>query len=170
MTLATHAVVGAAAASLFPSHPVIAFFAAFFSHYVFDTIPHWDYKILSAYANPDNALAPGRTGIDKNFVLDMLRIAADVLLGILIILIVWQPSSSAQLEILALGIIGGMLPDLLQFVYINFPHQPMVLVQRFHNLMHAEHKLDKNKPFIGALPQIAIMAGAILVAKYLAGL
>jgi hypothetical protein len=166
MILVTHAVVGGAVASLFPSHPIIAFFAGFFSHFILDAIPHWDYKILSSYANPDISTTSEVTKVDKYFGFDLLRIGADVLLGVLIILFVWHPTTLVQLEILALGVFGGILPDFLQFVYTRFPHQPMILVQKFHDLMHLKSKLD-DKLFLGAFLQIIVMVCVILLVKYL---
>jgi hypothetical protein len=166
MTLATHAIVGGAVASLFPSHPITAFIAGFMSHFILDAIPHWDYKILSAYANPNIAASTQKIKVDKYFGFDLLRIGADVLLGIIITLLVWHPTGAVQLQILSLGMIGGMLPDFLQFVYARFPHQPMVLIQKFHDFMHAKNSL-RNKPFLGVFTQIALIFCVILLMKYL---
>ena len=47
MILSTHAVVGAALASLMPSHPIAAFVAGVASHFVIDSTPHWDYPLKS---------------------------------------------------------------------------------------------------------------------------
>jgi hypothetical protein len=47
MILSTHAIVGAALASLMPSHPIAAFAAGFASHFVIDSTPHWDYPLKS---------------------------------------------------------------------------------------------------------------------------
>jgi hypothetical protein len=45
MILSTHAIVGGAIASLFPSHPILIAAAGFTSHLVIDAIPHWDYPL-----------------------------------------------------------------------------------------------------------------------------
>lgn len=175
MTLTTHAVVGGSVAVLFPNHPVIAFVAGFLSHFVLDAIPHWDYKILSAYANPSTAMSANETEssisekikVDKPFFLDLLHTGTDALLGVLITLIVWHPITIPEWEILTLGIIGGMLPDFLQFVYMRFPHQPMIFIQKFHKFIHAEYKLHNR--FVGILSQVIVMACVILLVKYLTG-
>jgi hypothetical protein len=65
-----------------------------------------------------------------------------------------------------LGIIGGVLPDFLQFVYTRFPHQPIVLIQKFHDFMHAKHSLS-GRPFAGVSLQIVFMTFVILLMKYL---
>lgn len=175
MTLATHAVVGGAVASLFPSHPITAFVAGFLSHFVLDAIPHWDYKILSTYASANlarsaNAAEPGVSGrikADKSFIFDLFHFGTDALLGILVTLIIWHPVTVMQWEIILLGMAGGVLPDFLQFVYMRFPHQPMILIQKFHDFMHAEYELDSNKPFFGISLQVIVMACVILLVKYL---
>ena len=175
MTLATHAVVGAAVAELFPNHPVTAFAVGFASHFILDAIPHWDYKILSNYANPNIAMRANDSGLnssskiklDKLFWFDILRIGLDVLIGIGILLAVGQPNDLRQLFILALGAFGAILPDFLQFVYMRFPHQPLVALQKFHiSLMHAKSDLN-SRPIIGIVSQIAVMFLAIILVKYL---
>src|SRR5258708_20443215 len=62
MILTTHAIVGGALASLFPSHPIIAVAAGFASHFAIDAIPHWDYSLRSIMVAPGrrNQLKLGR--------------------------------------------------------------------------------------------------------------
>jgi hypothetical protein len=45
MILTTHAIVGGALASLFPTHPIVVIAASFASHFAIDAIPHWDYPL-----------------------------------------------------------------------------------------------------------------------------
>ena len=170
MTLATHAVVGGAVAALFPNHPITAFIAGFFSHFILDAIPHWDYKLLSVYANPDKLGGSERIKADKYFILDLMRIGCDAILGLLIIFILWNLVIFGDWRILILGAIGSMLPDFLQFVYARFPHQPMVALQKFHSsLMHAEYRLN-DKPIIGVSTQILTIIVVVLLVKYLISL
>ena len=175
MTLATHAVVGAATATLCPSHPIIAFSAGFASHFLLDAIPHWDYKILSKYADPNLAMCVNSQGSssssrikrDRWFWFDLLRTGCDVLLGAAIILIFLQPRSRIQWLTIGAGAFGAILPDFLQFVYMRFPHQPLVALQKFHiYLMHAKSDLN-DRPFIGIASQVAVMAFGIILARYL---
>ena len=175
MTLATHAVVGAAVAELFPNHPVTAFAVGFASHFILDAIPHWDYKILSNYANPNVAMCTNAHGLqssskikpDRLFKLDILRIGCDFALGIILILVLFQPYGLNKLLVLALGAFGAILPDFLQFIYMRFPHQPLVALQKFHiSLMHAKSDLN-NRPIIGITSQVAVMICTVLLVKYL---
>jgi hypothetical protein len=57
LTLTTHAIVGAAIASVIPAHPFFAIAAAFASHFLLDAIPHWDYPIRSDSVNPNVSAA-----------------------------------------------------------------------------------------------------------------
>jgi hypothetical protein len=50
MILSTHAIVGGAIASLFPSHLVLVVAAGFASHFAIDAIPHWDYPLQAIKA------------------------------------------------------------------------------------------------------------------------
>ena len=166
MTLGTHVVVGVAVAELFPSNPMVAFFAAFASHFLLDAIPHWDYKLLSDYANPEMAKYANNLKPSKLFLFDLMRIGFDVLLGIVIVMLVWPTKSFSQFEIILLGALGGALPDFLQFVYARFPRQPMVALQKFHEFIHAEYRLD-GRPIIGIVSQSFVAIVVILLAKYL---
>jgi hypothetical protein len=53
MILVTHGIIGGAVVALLPTHPVIGVTLAFASHFAFDAIPHWDYKIYSQSIHPD---------------------------------------------------------------------------------------------------------------------
>lgn len=53
MILSTHAVVGGAIGSLFPSHPILVALLGFTSHFVIDAIPHWDYPLKSISVKPN---------------------------------------------------------------------------------------------------------------------
>jgi len=52
MIPSTHAIVGGAVASLFPSHPVLVAALGFASPFAIDAIPHWDYPLQSISVKP----------------------------------------------------------------------------------------------------------------------
>jgi hypothetical protein len=56
LILSTHAIIGGAVASLFPSHPVFIAIAGFASHFAIDAIPRWDYplQVISVKRGADN--------------------------------------------------------------------------------------------------------------------
>lgn len=165
MVLATHAVVGGAVASLFPSHPVEAFVAGFVSHFILDAIPHWDYKLLSAYAGAKDPAPTDGPNASKYFAIDLAHIGADLILGVVLTLLIWQPVGYMAWKILALGVIGGILPDFLQFVYVRFPHQPMILIQKFQDFMQAEYKI--HNPYLGVFLQATVAVIVVLLVKYM---
>ena len=165
MILVTHAVVGAGIASVARLHPISAFIVGFLSHFVLDTIPHWDYHLKSStkgsVANPID----GDFVIGRDFYFDLIKIGLDFLLGLVLPLIFFSQGMSL-LDFVTSGIlwgaIGGMTPDFLQFVYSKFRHEPMVSLQRFHIFMHADRRLNDSY-ILGPLIQAGLIAGTILV-------
>ena len=138
MILSTHAIVGGAIASLFPSHPGLVAVASFASHYAIDAIPHWDYPLQS--------IAVGRGANNRSLTrsrglfLDLTLIGFDACAGLG--LAVWLFATSATLGVIVLGACAAMLPDPLQFVQSVYPHEPLKSLQRFHHWMHAKQKLS----------------------------
>lgn len=133
MTLTSHAVAGAAAAELFPAHPVLAFAAAFLSHFVLDSIPHRDYKLESYvkdYAHPDDIFKLDMI-IGPAFWRDLLKIALDCALGFFLAIALFH-SSTGVIYFALLGAAGGVLPDALQFAFFKFKHQPLTALERIH--------------------------------------
>jgi hypothetical protein len=136
MILSTHAVVGAALASLIPSHPIAAFAAGFASHFVIDSLPHWDYPLKSISLGP-NARNDGRVTVAR--IRDLTVIGFDAFAGLILAIGIFG-SEANPVAILA-GAIGGMLPDPLQFAYTMYPYEPLATLQRFHKWMHTDRKL-----------------------------
>ncbi len=175
MTLATHAITGAAIAQLFPTHPILAFSAGFASHFILDAIPHWDYKILSEYAHPDvamaeNAYMPGASRTirpDRAFFFDVIRTGADTLIGGLSIWVFLSLGWIINPYIAFLGAFAAILPDFLQLVYNRFPYQPVTFLQGFHRVMHAQTKPFRDNPFLGIILQGAVVFVITVVAYYL---
>lgn len=163
MTLTTHAIVGAAAAQIFPSHPVLGFFAGFASHFLIDSIPHWDYKILSfkegeaGHLNDDMIL-------NSKFLIDLLRIGADFWIGIILSLLIYTKLTNSNPLIIILGSLGGIFPDPLQFLYWKTKFKLLEPLQRFHiwiqDGMHFRHR-----PLIGIPLQILLDVAIIAFVK-----
>ena len=162
MVLTTHAVAGAAVATLVPSHPVLGFALGFGSHFVLDSVPHWEYPVFSMKGGKsplDNDML-----INKAFVGDLIRIGIDGMLGITLALFFLGTIYHHSFFIIILGAIAGMLPDALQFVYFKWRHEPLVSLQKFHIWVHPKLSLH-NKPFIGVLSQIVFIFLIIFVLK-----
>jgi hypothetical protein len=161
LTLTTHAIVGAAIASMLPAHPYVAISAAFASHFLLDAIPHWDYPVRSSSMKPG---VVGAMKFDGEVLADMLTIGADAILGFgLALLLFARPS---DLVLTACGAGAAMLPDALQFAYMRFPREPLVSLQRFHCWIHASRNLS-GRPVLGLAAQMGLVLLCLLIARVL---
>ena len=154
MTLATHAATGALLAAFVPEHPVAAFCLGFGSHFLLDMIPHWDYNLRSLQGRtrvifhsdgtPENEIDPMTMSMpfSRNFILDLLKIGFDFLLGIFLgcVLFPWLFHFPLTLAV-AVGAVAATLPDLLTFLYTKFSRGVLKAIMRFHMAVHAELKL-----------------------------
>ena len=155
MVLTPHAILGTAAALALRHHPVLAFFTAFLSHFASDAIPHWHYPLasLERKRNPlENRVVLG-TGILR----DGAVVFLDCALGSSISLALTAVLFPQYISIAIIGIMGGILPDFLQFIYYLSPQSPLKYLQRFHVWIHAEERLD-NTHFFGIVFQGAFAA------------
>lgn len=159
MTLGTHAVVGASLASLVPEHPLLAFLVGFISHFILDSIPHWDYKLLSISKDENNKLNTDMV-MGRNFLIDLSRIGFDVVAGLVAIFFLVGDLFHSPF-VLILGAIGAMLPDALQFVYFKYKKEPLRSLQRFHMFIHAETRILN--PVKGVFFQVVTVAVVVFL-------
>ncbi len=161
MILSTHGVIGGALASITKASPPVALVIGFASHFVFDTIPHWDYKLNSFKRHKDNPLH-NDIELGREFLIDLTKIGSDALLGLIIPLaIVWFRGGQATTMVaVACGAIGGMLPDFLQFVYFKIRREPLTSLQRFHGFIHAKRKITDWRVGLGL--QVLLMSAVAL--------
>lgn len=160
MTLTSHAIIGAAVASLIPQHPILGVAVAFASHFAVDAIPHWDYPIASSSINPHMA---AKMKYDKALVLDVVRIGGDALLGLFVSL--WFFSTKISPFVIIAAAFFAMLPDPLQFVYSRFKHEPLISLQRFHEWIHTSYRFRHAK-VAGILLQIFFIIAVISFTRY----
>lgn len=166
MVLTTHGIVGAATASLFPGHPVFGILAAFASHYILDSFPHWDYSIQSFKRDTDNSFN-GEFIIGPQSFVDLVKIGLDFTSGMILSLIFLTPMSPMPLGLVLIigGASAGMLPDLLQFVYFRFKPSWLLPLQRLHYFFHSQTKIRYNH-LLGAAIQVTIVLAVILIVYY----
>lgn len=169
MTLTTHALVGAAAAQLFPQHPYAAFAAGFVSHFVIDALPHWDYSdyLPSIRKNPIDPLAT-TIGGGRQFVRDALIVGADALLGAFLSVVIFSYGVfHSAVPIVLIGAAAGIYADFLQAVYFKWRASAFVLepLQRFHTWVQKGKTLYVT-PAYGLLLQALLVLGIILVEKF----
>ena len=164
MTLTTHAIVGASAATMFSFHPAAAIAAAFLSHFAIDVTPHWDYILRSGREDPQNPMNSDMI-IGKDFIFDLVRVCVDALLGIALSLLIFFPQESYQLLIVLLGAGFGILPDPLQFAYWKIRKEPFLSLQRFHRWAHSKDKSLLGRWKIGVFYQFSLVLGFLLLTK-----
>lgn len=169
MTLTTHALVGAAAASLFPAHPYAAFAAGFASHFAIDALPHWDYteRWLRSVVRTQNPLENDmRLGLE--FERDVLIIGADALLGAVLVALVFT-LLHLPLAIALVGAAAGIYPDLLQFVYYKtrttWFGPALEGLQEFHAWVQKGKERYHWSPLKGLGLQLLLAAAAIALVR-----
>jgi hypothetical protein len=155
MTLATHIVIGAVVARpLMAFNPIFAFLAALASHYLSDAIPHWDYN-LNSIADRDEDLKKHWDLTRSSLSRDLAHTALDAFLGAAFIFTLFPPTSLDIFLWAVATIMGAVLPDFLQGLYM-FRRPPwMHPIQSFHNIMHTKIKLGAY-PLIGIPFQLVI--------------
>ncbi len=154
MILTTHAIAGAAVASLNPTRPVSGFFAGFVLHFILDAIPHWDYKLRSGSIDP---YVGSRFVFDRVFFGDVLRIGSDMSLGIILPLAFFYFYSDVPFYTVLAGAVGGIMPDALQFAYGRLRWKPLAVLQDFHFWIHTSRRL-RNRPILGISAQALLTA------------
>lgn len=162
MTLASHAVIGAAAAGMVAHEPVLGLFFGFSSHFLADAIPHWDYHLESLRRNKERLLDSDME-LGTPFLRDLFRIGCDMLLGFVLVWALFRPDAFIFLSLM-LGAFGGILPDALQFAYFKIRREPLVSLQKFHMWIHARVRI--HSVAIGLPLQIGSVALLVLLFSF----
>ncbi len=159
MILTPHAIIGATLTNVIPNEPALGFALAFLSHYALDILPHTDYDI----SNFLNAETKTVKSIFKNAgaALHLLFIAFDFLLAIFLCVLFFVRDEKS-LIITLVGIIGGVLPDFLQFLFYKYKNQPWKFTQKIHDKFHHEAE-GEDKRVRGILLQIILPTCFLIV-------
>jgi hypothetical protein len=159
MILTTHALAGTIVASVIPNHPILGFGLALSSHYLMDTVPHWEYRLRTeSFESP----TPEKISwFSRNFILDILTIKLDFIFGIALSIIFLLFAGSFSWTVLTVGVIAGVLPDVLQFAYILYSKPPFTWTQKIHDFFHTNINW-KNRPLVGSITQIVILIILVL--------
>ncbi|MEK7212305.1 MAG: hypothetical protein AAB686_01350 [Patescibacteria group bacterium] len=155
MTLTTHAVWGAAAAVALRQEPALGMAAALLSHYLLDTIPHWDYGIFSLHRDSRDPLRR-RFTLSMNSLKDALRIGSDFLCGLAVAALA---VNTVYPDYILLGLGGALiaiLPDFLQFIYFVLPIKPLAWHQVLHSRMHTKNRW-RDEPVLGLFVQLVLV-------------
>jgi ABC-type enterochelin transport system permease subunit len=153
MILTPHAIVGAALANMFPNEPVLGFGLAFASHYALDMIGHTDYDI-SNFLDKDTKTVKS---IFKSFgaALHFMFIIFDFVAAIFLCFLFFVRDKKS-LMITLIGIAGGVLPDLFQFLYYKYKHEPWIFLQKVHDKIHHVFFEDSGNKIFGVFFQFFI--------------
>ena len=151
MILSTHAIVGGAFASLFPSHPIAVVAACFASHFAIDAIPHWDYPLRSISVAPG---ARNQLTLGEPLLRDLVLIGFDACSGLALAVALF--ATPATVLVIVLGAVAAMLPDPLQFVHTLYPQEPLKSLQCFHRWIHTKRQL-------GSLMGVSSQAAFVIV-------
>ena len=163
MTLTTHGVAGGAIVSLIPTYPVLGLCLAFASHYLLDAIPHLDYPIRSASLIPKSA-APMK--YDTALLADAITIGADAALGVALALLLFATRGSVALVVC--GALAAILPDVLQFAYTRFPHEPLASLRTVHRWAHISKGIKQ--PILGIVSQVIFLVVIVVAVRTVATL
>jgi hypothetical protein len=168
MILSTHAIFGAAVASLVPTHPVFGFSLGFISHFALDAIPHRDYELISVEIDSNNKMELIETVYKKfRLIRDMTVVSLDAILGLIFsFLFFFNP---AYPYVFFWGVIGALIPDFLTFLYLILKHKTLGVFYNFHaSFIHSKVILGLNQ-LAGVFLQfctIGLLIAIIYSAKY----
>lgn len=144
MVLATHIIIGGTLGAVSRANPFLAFVVGFLSHFILDSIPHWDYSLSSGSKEGQSNPLDADMVLGKAFIFDLIRIGMDILVGVgLLTFLFWDGYVGHELFLNSIvwGAIGGAIPDFLQFAYMKLRKEPLTSLQRFHIFIHAETRL-----------------------------
>lgn len=166
MVLGTHTVIGGTLGAISRANPIIAFLIGLSSHFLLDTIPHWDYKLLSSTKRKVENPLDGDMVFGKEFIRDIFCISIDFGIGIIVTSFLFLNGFLGSEEVLnsvIWGALGGVAPDFLQFAYMKIRKEPLISLQKFHIFIHAKRRLD-GQFIIGPILQIVIALSLLFVA------
>lgn len=155
MILTTHAVVGTAVGQVLKRHPVLALIAAFCSHFILDSLPHWDYHLHSADLEHENKLDYNIV-IGEDFFFDLPKILTDGFFGLILSYLIARPTNLHDLLFVLATAIAAMIPDSLQFLYFRLRREPLTSLQKFHIWMETNYELHDYPP-VGITMQVSLI-------------
>jgi hypothetical protein len=132
------------------------------SHLILDRIPHWDY--------PNSGISNFKDHRNfKNLIIDILKIVADGVIGLIIILVIALEKNDLlqpkNIIFMSLGVFFATLPDIsLILSFLIFPEKISKKIIRFHNeFFHYKRPEENEKKSLGLILEISITLIAILV-------
>ena len=121
------------------SYLTLAFVLAFLSHYLLDSLPHWDYSIENIQEKKW-----------RNSFKDFLKVFLDISLGIFLIFIF-----SKNFSISFLGGLVAILPDGLILLNLIYPSKLLTIHKNFHQKIHFPESPEGEQAPYGAGKKIS---------------
>jgi len=163
MLTVSHVVVGAALGSTvahLPHADLIAFAAGWASHYVLDTIPHWE-----NWFGQEIHGFPSGTALQDLPKIVIIGGIFDGLIALALLIFIYQQVGNGPVwqSPLLWGALGGFLPDLLDNVpFVNSLAIKLPLVKyerRLHNRIHISEAARRQVPYLtGLLTQLIVIS------------
>ena len=148
MTLTTHATTATAIGVFIPGPWWLGWSLSFFSHFVLDMIPHYDYDEKGVAKHKFYHFK-----IHDQFTVNILKVVFDLGLGLLVPLLIGWWFKLSIIYLVGCGAIA-ILPDFLQLVYSLTKIKILQKLQNFHVWIHSQKKI--REPLFGHLQQIII--------------
>ncbi len=150
MFITTHAVLGALIAQQVPNSPVAAFILGMASHFISDIIPHGDTNLYKDYLSGRRVKS------------SIAYVVIDGILTTLFVLFLFNLGLGDAKLAITMGIIGGILPDLLVGVYEVSRIRGLGWFHRlhffFHNMVSEQHDMTFASGFA---MQVLFLAGLL---------
>ena len=131
MFITTHAALGVLAAELVPHHPIAAFVLGVASHFLSDIIPHGDSGLYKGYVSGSKVKRA------------IAYVTLDGVASILFVLFLFNTSIADDRATMSMGILGGVLPDLIVAAYEVTRAKWLRWFHRlhffFHNMVSSRH-------------------------------
>jgi hypothetical protein len=147
MLLITHAALGAVLAEIVPGHPMAAFALGMASHFLVDIIPHGDSKLYKGFIS----------GAKKRRAI--AYVTTDAIVTLFFVLFLFNTEFYTNRLTMTLGIIGGVLPDLLVGLYELARVPGLRWFHRVHFFFH--NLISSRKGDIPLLPALGMQAAFI---------
>ncbi len=124
MFIVTHAAIGAVIAEALPTHPFLAFTLAFLVHFLTDLIPHGDTGLYKGYV--------AGTQVKTAY----LFVGIDALATVISVIYLLTKIVFDHRLAITMGIVGGVLPDMLVAIYEVFRPKWLRWFHRLHFYFH----------------------------------
>ena len=124
MFITTHAALGALVGELFPNHPILAFGFGMISHFLSDIIPHGDTHLYKGYVTGSKVKRA------------IAYVAIDGIVAIFFVLFLFNTRLFDNRLAISMGIVGGVLPDLIVGIYEVTRYKGLRWFHRVHFYFH----------------------------------